>query len=144
MARGVCTATINTASKLFPPRLSPAAEPNGLLGTLNTDVAALVAAKVSVTAVANAVATLVADGASPTQAHVTTLNTAWGTLNTGITALHAAVDTVNTDNTPLAATVNADLTVLFNASNIGTKNAFVIAMRTIIDRLVNGTSWFTD
>lgn len=32
------------------------------------------------TAVAAAIATLVADGASPTQAHVTTLNNAWTTL----------------------------------------------------------------
>lgn len=40
-------------------------------GTLTTNVAA-------------AVAVLVADGASPTQAHVNTLNTAWGLLATAI------------------------------------------------------------
>lgn len=36
-------------------------------------------------AVAADVAVLVADGATPTQAHVTTLNTDWGTLNGGLT-----------------------------------------------------------
>lgn len=42
----------------------------------------------STVAVAADVATLVADGATPTQAHVTTLNTDWGTL---LTAIGAAV-----------------------------------------------------
>lgn len=39
------------------------------------------------TAVDNAIATLVADGATPTQAHVTTLNTAWTALKADIAAL---------------------------------------------------------
>lgn len=41
----------------------------------------------STVAVAADVATLVADGATPTQAHVTTLNTDWGTLNTALAAM---------------------------------------------------------
>lgn len=44
----------------------------------------------STAAVAADVATLVADGATPTQAHVTTLNTHWGTLLTAIGAQTAA------------------------------------------------------
>jgi hypothetical protein len=143
MARGALSATINTASKDFAPDIKPAAEPNAKLTTLNTDVAALVAAKVDTTTVDAAVAVLVADGASPTQAHVNTLNTAWTTLKANCATLNTAVDTVNTDNTPLAATVSADLTLLFNASNISTKNAFLVAIRALTDRLLNGTSWFT-
>lgn len=42
-------------------------------------------------AVAAALATLVADGASPTQAHVTTLGTAWATALTNSTAQGDAV-----------------------------------------------------
>lgn len=45
-------------------------------------------------AVAAAVATLVADAASPTQAHVTTLNSAWGTLAADIAPVPAAADVV--------------------------------------------------
>lgn len=54
--------------------VAPAAtNANTANGQLKTDVAA-------------AVAVLVADGASPTQAHVTTLNAAWGLLSTAIAA----------------------------------------------------------
>lgn len=55
---------------------------NTASGALTTDVAA-------------AVAVLVADGASPTQAHVNTLNTAWGLLATAIAAADAAGGAVN-------------------------------------------------
>ena len=88
----------NTSAGSVAPATTSAAIANG---TLRTDVAA-------------AVATLVADGASPTQAHVTTLNNAWGLLNTAIgnaaTAAAAAnvvldVDTgvVTTQNGIMAA-----------------------------------------
>jgi hypothetical protein len=54
------------------------------LAAENVRIAAVVAAAVTVAA---DVAVLVADGATPTQAHVTTLNTGWGTLNTAIGTL---------------------------------------------------------
>lgn len=50
-----------------------------------------IAAAVSTTAVAADIATLVADGASPTQAHVTALNGHWTTLLAAITAQQATV-----------------------------------------------------
>lgn len=60
-----------------------------IAGTANTSVAL-----VDTTAVAAAIAVLVADAASPTAAHVTTLNGAWTTLlaliNTAIAAAAAA------------------------------------------------------
>lgn len=60
----------STSSGSVAPAITNANTANG---TLKTDVAA-------------AVAVLVADGASPTQAHVTTLNVAWGLLATAIAA----------------------------------------------------------
>lgn len=70
---------------------------NTASGTLTTDVAA-------------AVAVLVADGASPTQGHVDTLNTAWGLLATAIAAADAAGGAVNVIldiDTTAVATQNA-------------------------------------
>ena len=46
---------------------------------------------------AAAIATLVADGATPTQAHVTALNSAWGTLKTALDTLSTDVGTLSTD-----------------------------------------------
>jgi len=51
----------------------------------------------STTTVAANVATLVADGASPTQAHVTTLNTNWGTFLTAYTAYTGGVGALTTN-----------------------------------------------
>ncbi len=63
--------------------VAPAATSSAVAaGTLTTNVAA-------------AVAVLVADGASPTQAHVNTLNTAWGLLATAIAAADIATAAAN-------------------------------------------------
>lgn len=56
----------------------------------SVSTAAATAAGTLTTNVAAAVAVLVADGASPTQAHVNTLNTAWGLLATAIAATNTA------------------------------------------------------
>jgi len=53
------------------------------------------------------VATLVADGASPTQAHVTTLNT---------------------DYTALAASINGDVTVVWNSAVVTSRNQLRAAL----------------
>jgi hypothetical protein len=77
-------------------------------------------------AVVAAMAVLVADGASPTQAHVNTLNSAWGTLLTHISVRHhtaSARTTFAADVATLVAdgasptqghvnTANSDLTTL--------------------------------
>lgn len=57
--------------------------------------AAATAAGTLTTNVAAAVAALVADGASPTQGHVDTLNTAWGLLATAIAAANTATAAAN-------------------------------------------------
>lgn len=54
------------------------------------------------------VATLVADGATPTQAHVNTLNTDWGTLKTAIDAMTVAN--------------SGDVSVSVDLANVTTKN----------------------
>lgn len=73
-------------------------------------------ASVVTTTVAANVATLVADGASPTQGHVNTLNTNWTTLLAQITALKAAQggDVIVSVNLANVASVSA-LRTAFNA-----------------------------
>lgn len=78
----------------------------------STAEAATVAAAV---AVAADVATLVADAASPTQAHVTTLNGHY-------TTLAAAIAT-------LTGNVSGDLVILINRANVDTKNKFLSLLR---------------
>ncbi len=68
------------------------------LSVLNGSVARdgdMIAALPSQTSLDSAMATLVADGASPTQAHVTTANSAWSTYKTGLTTAQAAVTGVD-------------------------------------------------
>jgi hypothetical protein len=90
------------------------------------------AAPASTTVAAN-IATLVADGATPTQAHVTTLNTNWGTFLTSETAYRAAVAT---------AIGGADLTVLFDTSKFTTMNQVKAALDSIL-RAASGSGKFT-
>lgn len=75
-------------------------------------------AAISYTAVAADIATLVADGATPTQAHVTTLNTDWGTLKTQIDAKQAEV--------------SANLVVQFDAATFTSYDKLEEAFRKIV------------
>lgn len=75
--------------------------------------------------VAAAVAVLVADGASPTQAHVTTLNVAWGLLATAIAAANTAAS---------AANVVLDI----DTSVVTTQNGVRHAMR-VLDHILKGS-----
>ena len=115
-------------------------------GTLTTLVAAIHGA--NETAVVNAVATLVSDGASPTQAHVTTLNSAWGTLKTAIDAVTGA--TVAADAVTLAADAvtlaadaaglaNTNVVIRFDPTVVTTRAALVDALRAALTA-VNGSS----
>lgn len=63
---------------------------------------------VASTTVAANIATLVADGAAPTQAHVTTLNTNWAALLAGLPGIPAKVDVV----------LSFDATVVGTRSNL--------------------------
>lgn len=66
------------------------------------------------TTVAANVATLVADAGTPTQGHVTTLNTNWGLLNTDL---------------------NGDIVLSYNVSNVVSNNVLIAGLREIISRL---------
>lgn len=81
-------------------------------GTLTTNVAA-------------AVAVLVADAASPTQAHVNTLNTAWGLLATAIAAA----------NTAAAA---ANVVIDIDTAVVTTRNGVMAAVRDLL-RTIDGS-----
>lgn len=78
-------------------------------------------------------ATLVADGASPTQAHVTAANTAYTTMKT-------ALATVTADITALPSV--ADVIVSFNAPNVVSKNALKLALDRL-RRIVEGSNDLT-
>lgn len=75
------------------------------------------------TTVAANIATLVADGASPTQGHVNTLNTNWGTFLTSETAYRAAV----------ATAIGGDsVVVLFDTSKFTKLNQVKAALAAIL------------
>lgn len=82
------------------------------LATAQTDALALTYA-----AFAAALAVLVADGASPTQAHVTTANSAWTTLKT-------AIDLVVADVAAISAgpAQSGDVGLYVNGATVITKN----------------------
>lgn len=73
-----------------------------------------------------ALATLVADGASPTQAHVTTVNNDYTTLKADITELP----------------VNTDVVVSVNTTNCPTITALRLALAQLL-RSLQGTGYFT-
>lgn len=77
-----------------------------------------------------ALATLVADGATPTQAHVTAVNNAYTTYKAALTAY-------------LASGVNADVVLSVNAANVTTKNQVLVAVRAMLSRILNGTNAFS-
>lgn len=94
------------------------------------------------TTVAANIATLVADGATPTQAHVTTLNTNWGTLK-------ALIDTQTTDTTAADTKAGADQTgcaaavvVTFDTVVFSDKGRLQAAFKAIVDAIL-GTGYLT-
>lgn len=134
MARDVFTVTIGSVA----PSVGRAQEPNTAISTLAAAITAAQALAASTTAVAADVATLVADGASPTQAHVDTLNTDWGTFLTAYTAYEAAVNALST--TVAASSVSADVTLLFNAATVINKNNLRQAVNAVMARALNSAS----
>ncbi len=70
------------------------------------------------------VATLVADGATPTQGHVNTLNTDFAAVNTAYTAL--------------AAAIGSDVTVVWDASTITSRNQLRAALQAALTAVDGG------
>lgn len=94
--------------------------PGGQYSTTNGTLADPNGTAPATTTVAANIATLVADGASPTQAHVTTLNTNWGTFLTAYTAYAGGVG---------ALTANA--TFMFDPAAVTTMNQLRAILREI-------------
>lgn len=106
MASMTLTALVGTT---LTPSVGKTAEALAQTATVKADVAAIV-----YTTVAANIATLVADGASPTQGHVNTLDTNWA-------ALKALIDTAVADAAALPGT-GGDVVLQVNAGNVVTKN----------------------
>ena len=85
---------------------------------------AVPATAASTTAVAAAIGVLVADGASPTQAHVTTLNNAWTTLLAAIVAVNGSI-------------ASADATLVINQANVTTRKQMQAIFASILQSLSN-------
>lgn len=106
MAKMTLTATVGSA---LTAGVGKTGELLAVAATVKADVAAL-----DYTTVAANIATLVADGASPTQGHVNTLNTNWGTFK-------ALVDTAVTDAATIPGTAG-DVVLQINGATVLTKN----------------------
>lgn len=91
-------------------------------GTLAGHVTSMTADAIPVAA---ALAVLMADGASPTQAHVNTLNSAYGTLATDMA-------NVATDQAAVAAAVVGNLVVQFDTSVIATQRLLAAALQKVL------------
>lgn len=96
----------------------------GQFGRPNDPLVASAAVTAAAIPVAAALAVLVADGASPTQAHVNTLNAAYTTL--------AAAIVTN------AAALSGDIEILVNKSTLDTRNKFLSLFRQL-QRHIEGT-----
>lgn len=135
MARAAFGCTLGTAigpagEGRFTP-LSGAVTPSSTAAT-TADTNTGTAAGTLTTNVAAAVAVLVADAASPTQAHVTTLNTAWGLLATAIAAAKTSTAAAVTG----AAQANAVLDI--DTAVITTQNGVRAAVRSLL-RAIEGS-----
>jgi hypothetical protein len=103
--------------------------------TLNTaDTLALTTDK---TTVDGNIATLVADGATPTQAHVNTLNTNWTTMKTDMIALHNAIVAYEAD-IAAGTTVGGDVILSFDAAKVGKRSVLRRAVDLYLLPLIEG------
>lgn len=110
---------------------------SGMSDPLNASTTATDSATVTSTAAtaAAALAVLVADGASPTQGHVNTLNTAYGALATAITALQA-------DLAPGSLGTNTTVVLSFDATVVVTRSKLRRALNALFLR-VQGSNALT-
>jgi hypothetical protein len=90
-----------------------------------SSVATLVADEAPVAA---AVAVLVADGASPTQAHVTTLNAAYASLAVDVADVNTQVTAVDTAR----AAATKDVVVSFDTTNVANLNQLKAALDAVL------------
>lgn len=115
MALAAFTATINQSlgDGRYSVDAAPLTDPSGTAAPSTATVAA-------------DIATLVADGATPTQAHVNTLNTDWGTFLTAETAYRAAAGT---------AIGGSNATLLLDTSKFTKLNQVEAAIKSLLQQV---------
>jgi len=106
------------------------------------------AAKPDQTGVEAAVATLEADAASPTEAHVDALRGQWDTFVTAANGLNTLIDAAilaadALDVAPVDASVASDVTLLFNADTVVTRYQLTVALRAI-QEVLKGSNVLTE
>lgn len=99
-------------------------------GQVSDPVAAISAGKPSTAALDAAMATLVADGASPTQAHVTAANSALTAFETALTAYYTAS----------AANFGANVTLLIDSTAVTKINQLKSAVAALLRQAASATS----
>lgn len=121
---------------------APGSDQVAAVTTADTDAAAAKTALVTVqsggtdfTALDAAMGVLVADGETPTQAHVTTANSAWTTFKADQATAKTAVDLVKTDTAAALAAMGADVTVIFDPAKVVTMNAMHAALKAVLQAL---------
>jgi len=122
------------------------ASPATLAASAAADAATLATHNTSATthaiAVAAAVAVLVADGATPTQAHVNTLNTAYGLLATDLTNISADSAALTADTAAISGSGTGDVTLSFNTTTVKNRSALKFVMDALQQRVL-GSSHLT-
>lgn len=90
------------------------------LGTVSTDISSLTSVVTSLSTanltLSSALSVLTADGASPTQAHVTTATGAFATVNTGISSTLSSAAVATTDVATPLASGNHDLVISWDTT----------------------------
>lgn len=114
-------------------------------GTLTTDAGALTTLIAAIhganeALVVSTLGTLVADGASPTQAHVTAVNNAWATLKTAIdlvvnTAPAADAVLIAADTAILVAALNHDVVVNIDTTQVTTATQLKRAFDAVLQQV---------
>lgn len=100
--------------------------------TLATDVGTM---NTSRTAFEATLATLVADGAAPTQAHVTAANNAYTTLQGNLASVTADSATITADASTVAGKIGGNLQVIVDTSVITQRSHFLALMRKLIEQM---------
>ncbi len=138
MAQVALTVTIvhalpNGAYSLSTGTVAAAAGGAANLATHSASLTADVGTIPATTTVAANIATLVADGATPTQGHVNTLNTNWGTYLTALNANNALLVTdaanIAIDSTSITGSSGANVTLSYDTTAVTSMNQLRAALR---------------
>jgi hypothetical protein len=137
---GVNVGALGRNSEPVAPSHARAGDPT-LGGTTTTAIAAAIALAPATTALDAAMATLVADGATPTQAHVTAANSALTTFETALTAYKAAVAALAVSGSAIGLTSDVHILV---GSTVTKRNAFRRAVEVAVRQIMYSSNLLSD